>query len=174
MTPAVGKLFNSWVFTLSGIGTVWIFLLMLLINADILSRFLFSASIHGVTEIVELSIVGIVFLQLADAVASGRLISSDGLYSKIVAAKPRVGHVLGVVFDLCGVAFFGAILAGIYPLFVESYQRDYFAGTEGIFAVPLWPLRLLLVICCTTIIVVFLKLVWRHLTAVFTLQGAHS
>jgi TRAP-type C4-dicarboxylate transport system permease small subunit len=174
VTPAVGRLFNSWVFTLSGIGTVWIFLLMLLINADILSRFLFSVSIHGVTEIVELSIVGIVFLQLADAVASGRLISSDGLFSKIVAGKPRVGHALGVVFDLGGVAFFGAILAGVYPLFVESYQRDYFAGTEGIFAVPLWPLRLLLVICCITIILVFLKLVWRHLAGILNPHGAHS
>jgi TRAP-type C4-dicarboxylate transport system permease small subunit len=170
----VGRFFNNWVFTLSGIGTAWIFLLMLLINADILSRFLFSVSIHGVTEIVELSIVGIVFLQMADAVASGRLISSDGLFRKIVAGKPRLGHALGVLFDLGGLAFFGAILAGIYPLFVESYQRDYFAGTEGIFAVPLWPLRLLLVICCITIMLVFLKLVWRHLASIFNPQGAHS
>lgn len=174
MMRPVGRLFNGWVFTLSGIGTVWIFLLMLLINADILSRFLFSVSIHGVTEIVELSIVGIVFLQLADAVSSGRLISSDGLFSKLVASRPRLGHALGVVFDLGGVAFFGAILAGIYPLFVESWQRGYFAGTEGIFTVPLWPLRLLLVVCCATIILVFLKLVWRHLTGVFTPQGAQS
>jgi TRAP-type C4-dicarboxylate transport system permease small subunit len=174
MTRAVGRLFNHWVFTLSGVGTVWIFVLMLLINADILSRFLFSASIHGVTEIVELSIVGIVFLQLADAVASGRLISSDGLFSKIVAGKPRLGHALGVVFDLGGLVFFGAILAGVYPLFLESYERDYFAGTEGIFSVPLWPLRLLLVICCVTVILVFLKLVWRHLASIVGPQGAQS
>jgi TRAP-type C4-dicarboxylate transport system permease small subunit len=147
---------------------------MVIINADILSRFLLRVSIDGVTEIVELSIVGIVFLQLGDAVASGRLISSDGLYNKIVSNNPRMGHALGIFFDLGGAAFFGAILVGIYPLFIDAYTRGYFAGTEGIFTVPLWPIQLLLVICCITIILVFLQLAWRHLSSMVNPQGISS
>ena len=174
MKQPVSRLFNNWIFTLSGIGTVWIFLLMVIINADILSRGLLDVSIDGVTEIVELSIVGIVFLQLGDAVASGRLISSDGLYNKMVSDYPRVGHALGIIFDLSGAAFFGAILVGIYPLFIDSYTRGYFAGTEGIFTVPLWPIRLLLVTCCITIILVFLQLAWRHLLGIVNPQGTRS
>ena len=53
--------------------TCCLFLIMLLMNADILMRFLFSAPIDGVTEIVELSIAGIVFLQLSDAGRAGPL-----------------------------------------------------------------------------------------------------
>ncbi len=49
---------------LNSIGSVWIFVLTLLINADAFGRKLFHSPIDGVNEIVELSIVGIVFLQL--------------------------------------------------------------------------------------------------------------
>ena len=41
---------------LNSIGSVWIFLLTLLINADAFGRKLFHSPIDGVNEIVELSI----------------------------------------------------------------------------------------------------------------------
>jgi hypothetical protein len=86
----------------NSIETVWIFALMVLINIDVLSRDLFNSPILGVAEIVELSIVGIVFLQISDAVRLGRLTRSDGLYPRILFRQPRIGHVLGAFFDLAG------------------------------------------------------------------------
>ena len=50
---------------MNAIGTLWIFMLMLLISADVLGRELLGTPIRGVTEIISLSIVAIVFLQLA-------------------------------------------------------------------------------------------------------------
>ena len=64
---------------------------MVIINVDVLSRYLFNAPIQGVAEIVELSIVGIVFLQISDAVRAGRLTRSDGLYMQILKRRPMVG-----------------------------------------------------------------------------------
>jgi len=64
---------------LNAIGTLWIFLLMVVINTDVFSRLLFNHPIDGVPELIELSIVGIVFLQLCDTVRAGRLTRSDGL-----------------------------------------------------------------------------------------------
>ncbi|MDP6814497.1 MAG: TRAP transporter small permease, partial [Alphaproteobacteria bacterium] len=45
---------------MNAVGTAWIFVLMVLINADVLGREAFAAPVRGVTELVSLSIVGIV------------------------------------------------------------------------------------------------------------------
>jgi TRAP-type C4-dicarboxylate transport system permease small subunit len=165
MKSVLSRAFEVWVVTLNSIGTAWIFLLMLIINADVLARLLFNAPIDGVPEMVALSIVGIVFLQLSDAVRAGRLIRSDGFFNRVIARRPRLGLVLNTFYDLCGMAFFVAILFGIVPIFIEAYQGDYYAGTEGIFTVPVWPIRLILVISCITVVAVFASLVKRHVGA---------
>ncbi len=102
----IARGFSSLVAGLNSVGTVWIFALMVIINVDVLSRFLFNAPIQGVTEIVELSIVGIVFLQISDAVRAGRLTRSDGLYRQILKRRPVLGYVMGIFFDLAGTIFF--------------------------------------------------------------------
>jgi len=165
MKSLLSRAFETWVVALNSIGTAWIFLLMLIINADVLARFLFNAPIDGVPEIVALSIVGIVFLQLSDAVRAGRLTRSDGFFRRVIARRPRLGLVLNIFYDLCGMAFFVAILVGIVPILIEAWQGDYYVGTEGLFTVPEWPLRLVLVISCITVITVFVSLVKRHISA---------
>jgi TRAP-type C4-dicarboxylate transport system permease small subunit len=158
--------FSAWVSGLNGIGSILIFALMVLINLDVFSRWLFNAPIDGVTEMVELSIVCIVFLQISDAIRGGRLTRSDGLYSRLLARHPGAGHVLGAVFDLAGALFFLAILYGSLPRLVEAYTGNYFAGNVGIFTFPVWPIRLILVIGCITAILVFLQFTWQHLAQI--------
>ena len=159
----VTRAFSGLVVGLNGIGTVWIFVLMIVVNVDILARFLFNAPIQGVTEIVELSIVGIVFLQISDAVRRGRLTRSDGLYRRFSERHPRLGHSAGIVFDLLGAAFFVALLCGGVPRLMEAWQRGYFAGNEGLFVVPIWPIRLILVIGSAVVTLQFLALAWQEL-----------
>ena len=165
MKSALSRAFEIWVVTLNSIGTAWIFLLMLMINADVLARYLFNAPIDGVPELVALSIVGIVFLQLSDAVRAGRLTRSDGFFNRVIARRPRLGSVLNIFYDLCGMAFFVAILVGIVPILIEAWRGDYYVGTEGIFTVPEWPIRLILVVSCITVISVFVTLIKRHVSS---------
>jgi TRAP-type mannitol/chloroaromatic compound transport system permease small subunit len=161
----VTRVFSKFVTALSSVGGVLIFAMIVLINLDVFFRFLFNAPIDGVTELVELSIVAIVFLQLGDAVRNGRLTRSDGLYGKIREKSPRLGHILGALFDLAGAVFFVTIIAGSIPRFIDAWERGYFSGNKGIFVVPVWPVRLILVIGAVTVVLVFLGLVWRHLAA---------
>jgi TRAP-type C4-dicarboxylate transport system permease small subunit len=161
----IAGLFNGWVLGLSAVGTAWIFILMLIINADVLSRFLFSKPIHGVPEMVALSIVGIVFLQLSDAVKAGRLTRSDGFFNRIVEKRPRLGLVLNIFYDICGMAFFIAIVIGAIPIFLDAYQGQYYAGTEGIFTIPTWPIKLILVVSAITVVLVFATHVKRNICA---------
>ncbi len=163
---AIGRGFAGIVAGLNGIGTVWIFALMVIVNVDVLTRFLFNAPIQGVTEIVELSIVGIVFLQISDAVRRGRLTRSDGLYLRFSQRHPVSGHIAGIVFDLLGAAFFIALLFGSVPRLIEAYERDYFVGNEGLFVAPIWPIRLILVIGCAVVTIQFLILAWRNFSKI--------
>jgi len=161
----ISRLFSKFVAGLNSVGTVIIFLMMILINVDVFARFIFNAPIDGVTELVELSIVAIVFLQLGDAVRCGRLTRSDGLYTRLMNRRPKIGHMVGAVFDLAGAFFFSAILIGALPLLKDAWERGYFAGNKGLVVIPIWPVRLILVIGCITVTLVFLGFVRKHLAA---------
>ena len=149
---------------LNSIGSIWIFLLTLLINADAFGRKLFHSPIDGVNEIVELSIVGIVFLQLGDATRKGRLPRSDGLFNIIGKRWPSFGRFHGALFDLLGAVFMGLILSGSIPLFIEAYQSDFYVGVEGVFTAPVWPIKLIIVMGCAVTLLQFLVFVQRNLT----------
>lgn len=125
---------------LSVLGTVWILALMLLINTDVFGRFLFSTPVVGVPEMVSLSIVGIVFLQLAHTLRLNRFIRSDVLIGALLTRRPRAGHGLQAIHH-----FFGAVLAGIimyfvYPNFTEAWSEGTYVGNIGRFTVQTWPL----------------------------------
>ena len=126
-----GRGFSAFVAGLNSVGTVLIFAMMLLINADVFARFLFNAPIDGVTELVELSIVAIVFLQLADAVRAGRLTRSDGLYSRLEAKLPRLSHALGALFDLAGALFFVTIMMGAMPRLIDAWEATTSPATRA-------------------------------------------
>src|SRR5690606_26270968 len=73
---------------LNALGSLMILGLMLLINADIIGRTGFNAPVRGVTELVSLSIVGIVFLQLADTLRCGRFTRADMLLERLKRTQP--------------------------------------------------------------------------------------
>ena len=133
------RMFNHLISSLNAIGSLWIFLLMLLINADAMGRTFFTAPIDGVIEMVELSLVGIVFLQLGDAARQGRLTRSDGFFNFVSLKYPAIGRVMGALFDGLSMVFMAIILYGSVPLLIESWQHDYFVGNEGVFTAPVWP-----------------------------------
>lgn len=169
-------LFDRVLSGLNGIGSIWIFSLTVLINTDAFSRKLFSAPIYGVPEIIEMSIVGIVFLQLGDATRHGRLTRSDGLFKAVQKRWPAIGRLEAALFDLLGALFMGLVLYGSFPLFVESYQKDFYIGVEGIRTFPVWPVKLIIVIGCGVTMLQFLVFVRRHLLrndAQMTAEEAH-
>ena len=153
------------------IGSLWIFALMVMIDTDAFSRTLFTHPIHGVNEMVEMSIVGIVFMQLGDATRKGRLTRSDGFYGLLQSRAPRAGHALGAVFDLLAVLFFVIVLFGAIPDLYDAWRFNYFVGEEGLFTVVEWPIKLLIVIGCTVTMLQFVKFAVRHLVPL--VRGVH-
>jgi hypothetical protein len=74
-------------------GSCWIVVLMLLINAEAISRSAFNQPIIGVIELIEISVIGIVFMQLADSLRCGVFIRSDGLFNQVMIRKPKDWYV---------------------------------------------------------------------------------
>lgn len=132
----------------NAVASGWIFILMILISVDIILRFVFNAPLSGTTEIVEISIVTILYLQLAHTLKVGRVTRSDALYGRILRKWPPIGNILGILFHLAGVGLMVAIILGGWPKWLQAYHGGHFVGNTGVFTFPEWPQRLVLVVGC--------------------------
>lgn len=130
------------------LGTLLIVAIMLLIGADVLSRNLFAAPIAGVPEMVALSIVAIVFLQVPQTLRADRFTRSTAVLDAICRRAPRVALVMETVFDTAAILLLGALLYASWPLFSKAWKNDTFVGALGDFTAPLWPVKL--IICLGT------------------------
>ncbi len=148
----VKRLIDRLTMAFNVIGTLLILALMVLINADVIGRGVFLAPISGVPEIVSMSIVAIVFLQVAQAFRMGRFTRTDALLNALEARLPRVRAGLELTFCAAGLFIIGALLSASYPLFVKAYDRGTFVGTVGDFIAPIWPVKLVIVLGCAMLI----------------------
>jgi len=173
--PQGGVLTTALTAVLSGlntVGSVWILVLVLLINADAFGRKLFAHPIDGVIEITELSLVGIIFLQLGDATRRGKLTRSDGFFDIVQRRRPTVGRCMGAVFDLLGALFMALILYGSVPLLFEAIEEDFYVGVQGLVTVPVWPVKLVVVVGALVTGLQFLVFTVRYLRPL--VGGRHS
>jgi TRAP-type C4-dicarboxylate transport system permease small subunit len=145
--------------------------LVLLINADAFGRKLFNHPIDGVNEFTELSLVGIIFLQLGDATRKGRLTRSDGFFGIVQRRKPLVGRCMGTAFDLLGAVFMGLVVIGSLPLLVEAVEEDFYVGVQGLVTIPVWPVKLVIVVGAAVTMLQFLVFAWRYLRPLVTGAG---
>ena len=142
------QLFDTFVSVLNAAGVVWIFALMFLIGADITARALLDDPIAGVTEMVSLSLVACVFLQLAHAVLHGRLMRVEMFLEPLARRHPVAASVWNVLFAVLGIGILLTIVLGSWPDFVRAWDTNEFAGVEGIFTIQVWPIKLLIVVGC--------------------------
>lgn len=142
-------------------GSLWILLLILLITTDAMSRSFFARPIAGVNEMVQISIVGIVFMQLADAIRTGKLTRADSFLTLLRGWRQRVALALEGVFFLMGAVYMGLGLWGSVPLLKEAIERKSYLGNEGVFTVIVWPVKFILVLGLTVCLIEFLRQTWR-------------
>lgn len=147
----------------SAVGTAWILLLMALICADVVGRGAFARPILGVPEMVQFSIVGIVFLQLPETLRAGGLTRSDALLGRLLERRPRAGHLLQLAYHLVGAALFAVVLVTTWPLAVQAYRDAEFYGSTGVVQIPTWPLKAIILAGCAAMVAQFALLAWRDL-----------
>lgn len=144
--PVIVRLLNISVVVLNAIGSLWVLFLVVLICTDSFGRSFFNSPLEGVPELVAVTMAVIVFCQLADTVRLGRLTRSDALLSKLRESNKLIPRLVVVGFDVLGMVVMGAIIIGTWPLLTESFARDYYIGEHGIFTMPDWPIKALVVL----------------------------
>ena len=128
---------------MNALGTLWILALMVLINVDVAGRNLFAAPLRGVPELIALSIVGIVFLQLADTLHRGRFTRAEVLLGRLQKTRPVAADLLHALYHAVGAALMLVILWASWAPLVESVRIREYAGAIGDFQAPVWPIRLI-------------------------------
>ena len=186
MTDIIRRAFSPFVaiaIAANAVGTLVIFLLVAVMNVDVIARGIFHAPFRGVVEVVIFSLILIVFLQLPDVVRSGRLTRSDGFLVYARDRYPRFSDNLSRFIDGVAGIFMALIAWTVWPEFVESietchfitppefgpppsgsfwtdlsiaFQRCEYFGTPGIFTAPWWPAKLAIFFSVTLCSIIFI------------------
>lgn len=131
---------------MSAVGSLVIFGMMLLVCSDVLLRTLMDRPIYGVNEIMSLSIVAIVFLQLASTLRNHRMARADIYIDKLIRTSPGVGHALHALYGVAGIIAFGIVVYGTYPLWERAWYGGEYIGVPGLLTVPTWPVRTIVIV----------------------------
>ena len=158
----VATIFRRLIQWMNGAGVVWMFALTFLICADITGRTLFDSPLQAVPEIVALSLIACVFLQLAFAVHGGRLTRADILLSQIRRRNAGMAAGLERFFAIAGALVLLAMTAGAWPDYLRAFRTSEFVGVEGIYTLPITPIKFIVVLGAATAALSFLSFLSRR------------
>lgn len=147
---------------LNVLGSVLILGLIVLVGLDVAGRNLLGLPVRGVPEIVSLSIVAIVFLQIPQALRKGRMSRTEAMDDFSTAFMPSLGPILRTVFDLISMFLMGVVVWATWPMLVKSVVRGEFIGALGNFTAPTWPIRFAVLVGGTMLFLQFGASIWRR------------
>ena len=157
-----GKRFATIVSVLNASGSAWTVVLMVLICVDVVARATLNHPIRGVSEIVGLSLVACVFLQLPHILASGRMTRVELFIDPLTVRHPALGHFLHMLYHLIGTGVMLLILMASIPRFVEVWKTSDYIGSKAHFTAPVWPVQLMIIVGATFTVVQYLMIAWKH------------
>ena len=147
---------NSLAIAANALGTLVVLALVVVLNVDVIARGVFSAPIPGTYEMVQFSVVLIVFLQLADVVRVDRLTRSDGFLNLIYVRRPRLTSTLRRIINAVSAIFMGLIAYITFPEFLHMWETQDYFGVPGLFTVPWWPVKLVISVGTTLSCIIFI------------------
>jgi TRAP-type C4-dicarboxylate transport system permease small subunit len=147
---------HSVTMALNLVATAWIVVLLVMINLDVFSLNFIGRPIVGVKEAVGVSIAGIVFLQLAETLRSGRHIRNDMFLNSVKTSRPSIGQALDAIYHLTGAALMAFIVWFAIPIATRAYESSYYVGTPGVFTLPTWPVLFVVVLGAAVTLLQFL------------------
>ena len=140
----LSRVANTLAIAANAMGTLVVLALVVLLNIDVILRGLFSAPLKGTYEMVQFSVVLIVFLQLADVVRVDRLTRSDGFLNLMHGRRPRLTANLRRIINAVSAIFMGLIAYITYPEFLKMWATNDYFGVPGLFTLPWWPVKLVI------------------------------
>lgn len=158
----IQRVFHGVSMVANTVGTAVIIVLVAVLNYDVIARGVFNAPFLGAVEVVQFSVVLIVFLQLPDVVRVGRLTRSDGFLLLLAYKRPKAGRVLQIFHELISAVFMALVAIAMWPEFVEAFEGNDYFGIPGVFTAPWWPVKLVIFFsafwcCCLFILKILVR-----------------
>jgi TRAP-type C4-dicarboxylate transport system permease small subunit len=123
------------------LSSIWVFILAIVILADVFGRVLFLAPLPGTKEILQNSVILVTFLQIPLAIYSGSMLRTTLLTGAMPGFAQRILRTLAYVLGLC---LFLAIAWASFPEAIEALRLNEYEG-EGSLRIYTWPIRFLIV-----------------------------
>lgn len=150
------------------LAAAWLFVLALLILADVLGRGLFDQPVPGTAEVVANSLVAIAFLQLSHAIRMHGMLRAELLQPYLPKALWRWFIVVGYIV---AVGFFLAIAYASWEPMLSAWEIGEWQG-EGALRVPTYPLRSVVVAMCVLAAICYALLAIKALRGEDAATGA--
>lgn len=151
----LSRVANLLAISTNAIGTLVVLALVVILNVDVIARGLLSTPIKGTYEMVQFSVVMIVFLQLPDVVRVDRLTRSDGFLSVIGGKRPGVAANMRRIINALSAIFMGLIAYITFPEFLHMWATNDYFGVPGLFTLPWWPVKLVIAVGTTLSCLIF-------------------
>lgn len=135
---------NTLAIATNALGTLVVLALVIILNVDVIARGLFSSPLRGTYEMVQFSVVMIVFLQLADVARVDRLTRSDGFLSILQHRRPYLATSIRRIINAVSAIFMGLIAYVTFPEFLHMWSTQDYFGVPGLFTLPWWPVKLVI------------------------------
>jgi TRAP-type mannitol/chloroaromatic compound transport system permease small subunit len=156
------RAFGALVIAANALASFWVFVMMAAVVADVSGRFFFAAPIDGTTELVGMSVIAILYMQVAYTLRSGRMTRSDAFLTRLIERHPATGHALEIAFHVAGAALMGVIMSAAWPKWIDSYDSGFYVGAIGVFTFPEWPMFLIVFVGCGLTALQFLAVAAVH------------
>ena len=152
---AFTRLANGIAISANAVGTLVVLALVLVVNYDAVARSFFNKPLLGAVEVVQFSMVLIVFLQLPDVCRVNRLTRSDGFLTLMEGRAPGFARGLRFTSDAVSAAFMTLVAVAVFPEFLEMWESQDFFGVPGVFTAPWWPIKLVIFASATLCAILF-------------------
>ncbi|MEP5728660.1 MAG: TRAP transporter small permease subunit [Sulfitobacter sp.] len=152
----LSRVANTLAITANALGTLVVLALVVVLNVDVIARGFFASPIPGTYEMVQFSVVLIVFLQLADVVRVDRLTRSDGFLNVMRGRRPNMAANMRRIINALSAIFMGLIAYITFPEFLHMWETQDYFGVPGLFTLPWWPVKLVISIGTTLSCLIFL------------------
>lgn len=140
----LSRVANTLAIAANATGTLVVLALVIVLNVDVIARGVFSSPIKGTYEMVQFSVVLIVFLQLADVVRVDRLTRSDGFLNLLHVRHPGLTASIRRIINAISAIFMGLIAYITFPEFLHMWETQDYFGVPGLFTLPWWPVKLVI------------------------------
>lgn len=163
-TSILGRVFDAYLGLLNALGTCLILFVMCVICADVIGRYFLSAPIAGTAELVSMSIIVIVFFQIAHTLQRDQVIRSTILLDAFSRRNSPLLRPLKAFWAVLGAAAFGVISYALAEQAIRDFGYGDNYGSPGVFLFPKWPIRMLAAIGATSTTIQFLRVALAQLS----------